>query len=93
MACSRHVASDQYHVDVPGIGTFTFWRRTEHYVRRIDGEKDRLLDGLDAPNEVLNAWATVTAVLAILTVGQSYERIVDVYAALREQEKIHALRS
>ena len=92
--------SDTFTVDVPGIGAFTFWRRNEHFIHVIDAEKQRLLLSY-ALSEDLNAWATMIAVITVLTIKTPdnfrilewddrdvTEKILAVYSALRDAEDL-----
>ena len=93
------MSNDIFSVDVPGIGTFTFWRRNEHHIHMIDAEKRRLLSRY-APHEELNAWATMIAVITVLTIkapdGFRIEgddqvvagKVLAVYSALRDAEDL-----
>jgi len=96
------MSNDTFSVDVPGIGTFTFWRRNERHIQIIDAEKFRLLDGY-APSDLLDAWATVVTVLDVLMVrvpdgwdidatdpldDGALQKILVVYLALRDAEDL-----
>lgn len=94
--------TEKTHIlEVPGIGLFTFRRRTMGLEFKMGAEYSRLTEGVETPTTWLATLATATAALKVLTVeapkdwdidgmdpedDTTYSRIMEVYGALRAAE-------
>lgn len=98
---TRPSASTDYFVDVDGVGTFSFARRTMRDEMRIAAEYSRLTEGVETPTAYLELVAGMLSTLRVLTVSQpdgwnlddldpldsdSYTKLVKVHNALRAKE-------
>lgn len=93
--------SQQHNLEVPGVGAFIFRRRVLRDEFRIGAEYSRLTEGVEAPSQWLDLFATAYATLKVLTVEHpdgwvlddmapddpdTYRRIMEVFGALRAAE-------
>ncbi|HET7675834.1 MAG TPA: hypothetical protein VFL54_09960 [Gammaproteobacteria bacterium] len=91
-----------FAVDVEGIGTFQFRRRTMRENLRIDAEYSRLTEGVETPSKSLDLTAEMMSTLKVLTEDapdgwdvdaldpldpETYRKLIAVYSALREKEE------
>lgn len=98
---ARTPAPTDFHVDVDGVGHFTFAKRTMRDEMRIAAEYSRLTEGVETPTTYLELVAGWLSTLAVLTVQapdgwdldsmdpldeDTYARLMRVHAALREKE-------
>jgi hypothetical protein len=93
--------TQQYPVDVEGIGTFFFAKRTMRHEFKIQAEYSRLTEGVETPTANLEIMAGIFSTLRVLTMRapdgwdldsldpldeRDYARAIRVHAALREKE-------
>ena len=94
--------TDKTHtIDAPGIGAFTFRRRTMRDEFRIGAEYSRLTEGVVTPSSWLDMFATAFSTLKVLTAespagwnldemepddADTYRKIMEVFGALRAAE-------
>lgn len=91
----------QYPVEIEGIGTFFFAKRTMRHEFKIQAEYSRLTEGVDTPTANLEYIAGVFSTLRVLTVkapegwdldkldpleSEDFEKVIRVHAALRAKE-------
>lgn len=101
MTTSRTAAATDFHVDVEGIGTFVFGKRTLRDEVNIQASYSRLIQGT-VPSQWLALVSGWISVLETLTVegpagwdlwsldpldDDSYEKLGKVHAALTEKER------
>jgi hypothetical protein len=97
----RAPSTSDFHLDVEGVGTFVFARRTMRDELRISAEYSRLTEGVLTPTPYLDTVAGWMATLKVLTVKcphnwdpetmdpfdtDTEEKILKVYGALRVKE-------
>ena len=97
----RAAAPNDYQVQVDGLGSFTFGRRTMRDEFAIHAEYSRLTEGVESPTNFLASFAEFFSVLKVLTVvapdgwnvetidpqdDASLARMKSAYAALRAKE-------
>lgn len=90
-----------FTLNVDGVGTFTFHRRTMREEMRIAAEHSRITEGVDKPTPYLELVSTWMATLKVLTAkppegwdidnmdpldGDTYVRLQSVFSALRAKE-------
>ena len=90
-----------FPLEVAGIGNFVFRRRVLRDEFRIGAEYSRLTEGVDAPSQWLDLFATAYATLKVLAVeapdgweldtmapddSDTYRKIMEVFGALRAAE-------
>jgi hypothetical protein len=98
---ARSSSQHDFQLDVEGLGSFTFGRRTMRDEFAIAAEYSRLTEGVQTPTEFLDAYARAFATIKVLQVSgpsgwnienldpqedASYAQIRAVFAALRAQE-------
>jgi hypothetical protein len=97
----RELRETDFTVNVDGIGTFTFGRRTMRDEISIQREYARILDGVEPTDwlATVGGWISVLSVLTVSappgwnidemdpTESATYERLSTVYGALREKER------
>lgn len=91
----------QFTVEVEGIGTFHFAKRTMRNEFRIQAEYSRLTEGVETPTENLQIMAGIFSTLRVLTLRapdgwnlddldpleeDDYAKAIRVHAALRAKE-------
>ena len=91
----------QYTVEVDGIGTFFFAKRTMRHEFKIQAEYSRLTEGVETPTANLEYIAGVFSTLRVLTIkgpdgwdldaldpleSEDFEKVIRVHAALRAKE-------
>lgn len=97
----RPAADTDFHIDVDGIGHFSFARRTMRDELRIAAEYSRFTEGVAQPTNFLDTMAGWIATLNVLTVTAPHNwdpeamdalddetegKILKVYGALRTKE-------
>jgi len=97
----RAAAQNDYQVQIDGLGSFTFGRRTMRDEFAIHAEYSRLTEGVENPTYFLASFAEYFSVLKVLTVvapggwdietidpqeDASLAQMKSVYAALRAKE-------
>lgn len=98
---SRKPSPTDFFLDIPGVGNFSFAKRTLRDEMAIAAEYSRLTEGIDTPTTWLGYVATWIAALKVLVVTapeswdidamdpldqSTYDTLRDVHAALREKE-------
>lgn len=94
-------STQQYTVEVEGIGTFHFAKRTMRHEFKIQAEFSRLTEGVEVPTPNLEIMAAVFSQLRVLTVlapegwdldaidplePSDLDRVMRVHAAMRAKE-------
>ena len=97
----RAPSATDFHVEVDGVGTFSFARRTMRDEMRIQAELSRLTEGVESPNFTLQTVGGWIAHLKVLTVSAPdgwdldqmdpldedvYGQMFKVFTALRNKE-------
>jgi hypothetical protein len=97
----RAAAPGDFQVQVDGLGSFTFARRTMRDEFAIHAEYSRVTEGVDSPTNFLASFAEYFSVLKVLTVAApdgwnvetidpqedaSLAQLKSVFAALRAKE-------
>lgn len=92
---------DQFTLEVPEVGAFTFAKRTMRRELRIQAEYSRLTEGVDTPTLGLEMLAGMLSQLSVLTIRgpegwdleaidpldeREYAKLLRVHAALRAKE-------
>lgn len=92
---------ESFSLNVEGIGTFLFSRRTMRHEIKVSAEYSRLTEGVTTPTAYLDLVSTWLATLSVLTVSapegwdlnamdpleeETYARLSKVFAALRAKE-------
>lgn len=98
---TRPSAKTDFFEDIPGIGNFSFARRSMRDELRIAAEYSRLTEGVEKPTDWLHIVATWISTLSVLTVTappgwdieamdpldqESYDKLLAVHTALRVKE-------
>lgn len=97
----RNAAPNDFQVQVDGLGSFTFGRRTMRDEFAIAAEYSRLTEGIETPTEMLHFYARAFGTIKVLQVASpagwdvetldpqedaSYAQLLSVFDALRAQE-------
>lgn len=98
---ARAAAPGDFQVEVPGVGTFTFCRRTMRDEFAVAAEYSRLTEGVQTPTDYLHFYARAFSTIKVLQVAgpsgwdienldpqeeASYAQLIGVFDALRAQE-------
>lgn len=97
----RAAAQGDFQVDVDGLGSFTFGRRTMRDEFAIAAEYSRVTEGVKTPTDFLHYYARAFSTIKVLQVtapggwdveklppdeDASYAQLIGVFDALRAQE-------
>lgn len=95
------MTQNEFTIDIPGEGAFTFAKRNMRKELQIQAEYSRLTEGVDTPTSQLEMLAGIMSTLKVLTISapkgwvldeldpldpDSYSRLLAVHAALRQKE-------
>lgn len=98
---ARAAAQNDFQVQVDGLGSFTFGRRTMRDEFAIAAEYSRLTEGVATPTDFLHVYARAFSTVKVLQVASpgswdveqldpqenaSYAQLIGVFDALRVQE-------
>lgn len=93
--------TQQFSIEVPGVGPFTFAKRTMRLEFAIQAEQSRLTEGQEKPAPQLAMFSAIFAQLKVLTLtapkgwdleamdpndDSSWDRLVSVHKAMRDKE-------